>query len=331
MIIEQAYCEELGTFVTPYEARDAYFQEANTHKKFHFFCLCGLELFGANIYQWLPIRQRPNFRKKPNYNHNPDYCGIISNISTPPDEAMGTNLPRRFKESPFPTEFILTNKPVVSTFTGRMKISISELDALERQRILQEAYRNRQSEGPTRTSVFQFIVDSYESANAAERLKYRLTIRGVTKSYEDFFKEVGQFQEESNLIYHGVLNTQKCRFIKEKGYRLVFEDKAPLKGCLLQITLFIPSGILDQYHNKKLFLLNMEKLFDKENVDKATCYFVGVTPRQKDITIKRKNGGTDAFPVFDAMIQNLNHLVIKFNDMGPKYPTRSSRTSRMSR
>ena len=315
MEIDKAYCIELNDEVTPYQAKYAFFDDNNTYEKFHFKCVtCDAEIYGANIYIEALRKQRPNFRTMPRHIHEIN-CPYKTSEEGSSDNHEGHHgSPKRFKGSPFPTELMLHVK---WDGEGAKNGLNKDLDAEESDKNKKEkrSLTDKYSEGPTRTGIFEFVVDCFERATEEQKNTYSLTIGNKTKSYAAYFMSVKDFQDEKGLIYYGFINKKRFKKLND-GYRIVFEDMVSHNGKKLSISLYVSKKSIEFHRKKRYFELNMDKILSLSPNEEAMCYFVGYYPCLKGVPLK--NNPSEKFLIYDAEIKNPNHLVIKFSDTGSR-------------
>lgn len=310
MKLEKAYCIELNKIVTPYEARYAFFDEGNVHKKFHFRCLCGTTVFAINIDKpILYMRQCPHFRTGSHLKHNLEKCDWGKAEIVSRSEKKGRGSQKNFKDSPAPKELILNPPQMRITFSRAV-----DIQGLTDEEILEKIDAAKKSE-PSKVASFKTrfledVVDSFLLTTDAEKKALPLKINAKTKTYYDFFKEIMSFKDEEGLIYYGDIKPLKIYGQgSRKSYKIVFLDKILHEGKKYQCSIYIRKETVDNYRLKNLFVQNIEEL-EKEQ-ESAVCYFVGTYPQ-----IQKVHRPEGDFLTYQVELSNLDHLVIKFKKKG---------------
>jgi hypothetical protein len=304
--IEKAVCLEIGKEVTPYDAREYFFQEGN-NRKLNFKCKCGADLVGGNIYVRTKTKVRPYFRLRLGQSHKAD-CRYrnIDKINSP---SQGGGTPKGTKKSPFPTELILTVSP--SRPLGGRGTTIA--DNIKGEDPATGGPKQGARSGETKTSLLELVVSCYVNASPEERLKNYLTINKRRRPYADSFVPVVDFPETQDVIYFGTLDILNTKELPKGGYRIRFKERVFTGGVYVPVTLYVPTSVLLKDARAPEFTDFMQSLHGLRGNERAICYFVGICPELKKI-----NHADVQFEVFDALVRDLRRLVFRVRLIGSR-------------
>ncbi|RXK02672.1 hypothetical protein CRV02_04345 [Arcobacter sp. CECT 8989] len=310
MTFDKAYCRELEINLTAYRARRKYF-EKDDNKHFTFECPdknCKVEFTGVNIYTVGKFKHRPHFRTKKNCSHTKDCKLVIENVSSIDNgdnegkKAHGTKLTKH------PDEFIMERPKQETNSRGAKEYDEDDtFDTLERAPRLKREYADEKNAKPHKTSYLENVVDSFEKMDEQEIYDTYITLERERRNYMHTFKNIKYAEDGTNFIFFGEIKP-----IKKYGnnYAILFKDSIWFNGGYKIVSIYITKDLIDNYRLRRLFKETIEELSNLgNNYTSAKCYFVGAYPVEE--TIKGKNG---SFTVLNVYIENLDHLVIKFNE-----------------
>lgn len=306
MKYDEAYCSLLKDKLTIYEVRDLNFDETDEYDSDDttFFCPddeCRDEVGEKSKLAVVNAKKRkyiktPHFKDTPNTEHR-EACpyGSPAQISVSEDPES-TNI-EGVKEHHFPTEFI----PVRKRYTKKVGKEKSEGHCDHSEIISKPKPQSNTSRGKSsnRTSVLEHIVECYLSnRDDKDTLKSMpLAIGDLRLNYWSFFKKIRYFQDREGLIYWG-----RIKVIKDYkfSFRVDFLGLANNKA----VCLYIKKSVIDSYRKKRVFLEEIRELI-KDN-DEKYAFFYGAYPQLKKI----ETGGSE-FEVYNAEIENLDHLLVR--------------------
>jgi hypothetical protein len=309
MKFDKAYCEELESAVTPYFAKELFFDKESEffNHKLTFKCEdedCRVSLVAVNIYTNSRTKQIMHFRTKPNSLHK-DNCSYEYPKESGQGQKKDAKSSYRYKKTPYPSEFLLERlkrkERNINVVTVEDIDSNNEAPYTKTRNSIKE---NKKRESIVRTSSLDYMVDCYINGNETELERHLLTIAEKTKYFKNFFKKIKFFQDEEGLIYWG-----KIKELKEygKNYRVEFESKVIAKETNLstRVSIYIRQEHIEKYRKSKLFSNQLNDLTKCKK--EVLCFFVGAYPRLTSI-----EGKSGSFSVFDVNIDNLDHIVFTF-------------------
>lgn len=300
---DKAYCEQLESFITPYLARELYFDESSGYyqKELHFMCpdiSCRVDLVGVNIYNKKRNKKALHFRTKPKTEHK---CAKYHDRGSQKPSDSKTGDEEGFKVTKYPSEFLLERPQ-----SGKGTVII-EIEEFESSGVNSSEY----SQNPTpndkksilKTSCLDHLVDCYINGSQDEIKKQTLTIDSKTKTFFNFFKIIKYYQDEEGLIYWGEIN-----HIKKYGqnYRIIFKDRPSVNGKNLPASIYIKNELIERYRKNKMFRVQIEELIKAKKP--VLCFFVGVYPKPVEVEWKTK------FEVLEVDITNLDHISFAFSE-----------------
>ena len=301
MKFEKAFCEELNQPITPYLARELFFDEENEYynKKLNFKCpddRCRAKLIGVRIYNPKRPKKALHFRTKDD--HINGCSGVVrKNRGNNNKNIKGEE---GFKVTRFPEVFLLERPKLIRKGTVSNEVKID--DELS----INESINNsgkEEKKSILKTSSLDHIVDCYLNGDKSIISAQTLSIGDKTKYFKNFFKHIKYFQDEEGLIYWG-----EIREIKKFGtnYKLIFKDKPWFDGENLQLSIYIKNEIIEKYRKRRLFRTQIEDLLGSDL--EILCFFVGVYPQVKSLS---KNNTT--FNILDVELEHLDHISLTFD------------------
>ena len=306
---DKAYCKELNVNTTAYKARREYFAQDDASIKFSFFCPdvnCNVELTGVNIYAVGKVKHRPHFRTKKNCEHSGG-CSIIDkeNKSTNSNHPTGNDHgQKRFK---YPDEFILHRPKSETVNKSSSNAADDDFDTELRQKRGLAVSTPSEAKAHT-TSYLENVVDSYEDMNDKDKRDSYITLGAARRTYYSTFKQIQYFMDGENFIFNGDIEPIK---VYGKNYLIKFKDKAWIDRKPYQISIYIKDGTISKYRLSRLFRESIDTLASlSDNFKTAKCYFVGSYPNLKEVPL----GNGKSFMAYEVVIDNLDHLVIKFTE-----------------
>lgn len=302
MKFDKTYCEELNNYITPYYARELYFDENNEYYNVEltFKCpdeLCRIDLVGVNIYKSKRSKKALHFRTKPKKIHQ---CqkGIEKGASSPSDSKAGDE--EGFKVTRYPSEFLIERPKVGELFVPEIEDFQVTTDVIISTHSKHPTPSNKKS--IIKTSCLDHLVDCYLNGDQNELRMQPLTINGKTKIFFNFFKKIKYYLDEKGLIYWG-----EVKSIKKygKNYSIYFEDRPLVGGKKFSVSIYIQNEIIDRYRKKKMFKEQIEGLIEAK--EPVLCFFVGTYPVLTDVE------GETSFKVLQVNIDNLDHISLTFS------------------
>jgi hypothetical protein len=311
MKFDKAYCVETQSAITPYLARELYFDENSPYyeRKLSFKCeyeKCRIELVGVNIYSERRPKKALHFRTKPHLEHDPNCEFYNQKHGSETNRTSKSKDEEAFKISKYPSVFLL-ERPKTSN-NDKTTIEI-EIDG-ENKTVINKGGTNGNNplnkKTELQTSCLDNIVDCFLPGNKKQLSNSKLTIGNKTKYYKNFFKPILFYTDEEGLIYWG-----KVKDIKPygKNYRTLFKDRPKIGENNFTVSIYIEEKVIQQYRKKKMFRNQLDGLRTRESSDNVLCFFVGSYPKLTEI---RKDDGT-VFSVLDVKIENLDHIAFTFS------------------
>jgi hypothetical protein len=311
MTFDKAYCQEFNGNITAYKARREYFAQDDTNYKFTFFCPdenCNVELTSVNIYTAGIFKHKPHFRTKKNCNHSSE-CSIINDYdkeSKSINKGTTSSSEHGQKINKYPDEFIL-KRPKCENQNKIEQTTDDDFDIEPRQKRESVTVLSNNAK-PHATSYLENVVDSYEDMDEWERNRAYITLNNQRRTYYNTFKKVQYFEDGENFIFYGEIEPIKPY---GKNYSITFKDKVWINKKPYQINMYITNESIKKYRLSRLFqeTINTSILLGN-NLKNTKCYFVGSYPKIKKVLLKDGK----SFTVYEVVIENLDHLVIKFED-----------------
>ncbi|APO46700.1 hypothetical protein BS614_23420 [Paenibacillus xylanexedens] len=310
MKFEKAYCEELNDCINPYEARDLYFSNDSNYymRKLTFHCPsehCRVPLLPVAIYRKEKTKTKIHFRTKSLNNHiiSPKKCDFYYNIDQDFTSEVNAKKSNHKKKSVLPSEFLLVKPIQLKKTLRKVEDTMNINNNVNRVTRSKSTGSITKGSSNVKTPYFEQIIDCYENNDPNTLKTETLTINGKKKSYSSFFKKCEYFLDEEGLIYWGEVTK-----LKKYGnnYRVKFKKKVRVNEKGLEITIYLNSDLIQSYNKKNQLLEVLDKLttFNGE----IRCYFVGVYP-----TFEKVTGKGNEFEVISVKIENLDHLVFRFD------------------
>ena len=279
MKIDKAFCSELKESITPYLARELYFDEESEYygQKLNFSCdssECRIELVGVNIYNEKKPKKALHYRTKKNLKHSSECDYFLKNSGGSQTEVDRKRKEEGFKITRYPSEFLL-NRPKASTgSSGNVKIEEYEETIKPVERNTTGSSSSSSRESVLKTSSLENMVDCYLHGDPDILSNQNLTIRNKTKKFMHFFKKIKYYQDEMGLIYWG-----NVKEIKKYGrnYRIVFKDRPKVDNINYSVSIYIENELIDRYRKRKLFRSLLDSIIDTQ--EEVLCFFVGTYPQ----------------------------------------------------
>ena len=312
MTFDKAYCNELNANITAYKARREFFAQKDNTLRFKFLCPdedCNIELVGVNIYTIGKTKQKAHFRTKPKCSHS-ENCSIINEEENKKIASKNSNHSETHngvKSSIYPDEFILERTRSENKNKTLQDSDDDELDVESRQNKESTTLTSNEAK-PHKTSYLENIVDSYEDMKEQKNKEEYITLNKQRRTYYSTFKKIQYFEDGYNFIFYGDIEPIK---VYGNNYSIKFKKKVWIDKKSYQISIYITNEIIGNYRLSRLFKESIEALVTLEDkFKKARCYFVGSYPKIKEVSLK----GGKSYYVYDVLIENLDHLVIKFTE-----------------
>lgn len=312
MTFDKGYCQELNGNVTAYKARREFFAQDNKELRYTFFCPdenCNVELTGVNIYAVGKVKHRPHFRTKKNCEHS-NKCSIVHEIDKEKKSVKGGTKAgndhgqKRFK---YPDEFILHRPKAETANKSSSYDNDDDFDIEPRQRGSSSGTTSNDAK-PHKTSYLENVVDSYEDMVDNYKRNSYITLNEDRRTYHSTFKQIQYFMDGKNFIFYGDIEPI---VVYGKNYSIKFKNKAWIDKKPYQISIYITDAIISKYRLSRLFRESIDSLAELGgNFKTAKCYFVGSYPELKEVSLP----GRKPFMVHEVIIDNLDHLVIKFTE-----------------
>lgn len=305
MKFERAYCEELNRVITPYIARELYFNEDSQFygKKLSFLCEdkeCRKTLIAVGVYLQKRTKRALHFRSKDALEHT---CYENNIIGGHEGKKIGNDDP--FKVTKYPTELILDPPK-----SGNPKVGGVDIDDDEGNKPSKTSNSigsgSEIKETRYRIRSFEHLIDCYLNGDKKVLETMEFTINGKTKKFYSFFKKINYYLDEKGLVYYGEVSG-----IKKYGenYKVYFKDKAWVENAYRTVSIYIDKELINKFGKRKIF---KEQLEDLSNVDdkKAICYFVGVYPEVIEYEFNKNKKKS-----VQVTIKDLRHFVLTYDEI----------------
>jgi hypothetical protein len=302
---DTAYCRELDSAVSPYAARELYFNETTEYfgRKLIFACsdsLCRAPLVAVNIYTARRPKQALHFRTRPGCAHHED-CEYQPPIVAVPARLAPGREPWGYKHTRYPSEFLL--HPAENSRHPGLRIE-------EREYLGEPAGRSKSSaaEGRNprdsilRTSSLDAVVDCFLNAPEEDLKKHPLTIAGKTHYFRNWFKRIQYFEDAAGLIYWGPVDQMKKY---GSDYRVRFANYLWENEQKLRIYIYIKGSTIDAYSKRRLFREQLDGFIGSNS--EILCFFVGAYPQRTEVNYDNRT-----WEQYDVPIEQLDHLVFTF-------------------
>ena len=311
MKFDKAYCHEIGEAITPYAARELYFDEESEFfkKKLSFKCevdYCRVDLVPVIIYSSKRSKKTLHFRTKPKQTHHDD-CIYNERRNEESGCKKRANKAERYKKTRIPSEFLLERlqKNILGTTIKAVDEEFHEQPS--KVITMSPSGKERKGKAIVKTSCLDHLVDCFLNASSSELKKHVLTINGKTKYFRNYFKKIEYFQDEEGLVYWG-----KIKEIKPygKNYRIQFKKRAwsESEHKYLSLSIYVTDDLINSYRKKKLFRDQLDGLSDADQ--DILCFFIGAYPQISEVQTY-----TRPFKVWSIDIPNLDHLAFTFDKL----------------
>ncbi|MBU9705586.1 hypothetical protein KSP24_01430 [Paenibacillus sp. AK121] len=304
----KAFCVELGKAITPYFARELYFNESSEYyrKKMNYKCTtanCQAELYARCIYSDEGNKQVPHFAKKRTSAHSSKCKFSDEDYRVNTEESKRTN-EVGIKISRFPSVFLLEG---FSEKLAGIPIIEEEVEVGNKITVSRSNVGNDSSykKSIIRTSLLDNLVDCFEKGDSKLIESQKLTIGSKTKRFKSFFKNIRFFRDEEDLIYYG-----KIKEMKKYGnnFKIVFDEHPFIDGKSLKASIYLSEKEINAFNKAKKFREQLDTLIASKI--EVRCYFVGVNPLVKEVQTDK-----GSFKSVEIPVKNLNHLCFTFNDI----------------
>lgn len=307
----RAYCEQLGKSLSPYQARDLYTDEDGEHyaQELTLLCedqQCRTRLTPVGIYMARKSKRALHFRTKDEHTRSCGFLqpGAAGSLSRSPAEQEDD-----YKPSIFPTELELTPRMRKANGGGTTTTSRSD-DQIFGGGSEPSSGGNRRKTS-TRTRYLDLVVDCYLSQDNASKNQL-FTIAEKTKTFARFFKKIQYFQDESGLIYHGLIDD--LNLYPGKGVGLRFAESVWVDKKRYRVWAYVPQEHIDESRRRKAFLAEMDELEKAVKAgEQVHAFFVGAYPAKN--TVEKKDGSQ--FDVYRAELLSIDHLSLVFAESNP--------------
>jgi len=303
---DTAHCQELDSAVSPYAARELYFNEDFTEyfgRKLTFACndsKCRAPLVAVNIYTARRPKQALHFRTRPGGVHDED-CEYQPPTVAVPARLVPGREPWGYKHTRYPSEFLL--HPAESPLHPGLRIE-------EREYIGEPAARSKSGaveghhprDSVLRTSSLDAVVDCFLNAPEEDLATHLLTIGKKTRYFKNWFKRINYFQDAEGLIYWGQVDQ-----LKKYGsdYRVRFANYIWENEQKLRIYIYIKGSTIDAYSKRRLFREQLDGFIDSKS--EILCFFVAAYPQRTKVSYDNRS-----WEQYDVRVEQLDHLVFTF-------------------
>lgn len=313
MKFSKAYCKKLNKSISPYEAREHYFDEGSKlyQKELKFKCedtSCGVDLVAVNIYNTIRAKKASHYRTRPKTKHTNECCFFVEEkeISGRADEAKKSEKFRRLK---FPSEFLLERPEVIDD--GKKVRIIEEFTGgnADVVRNTKQVKNQNNQEAKLKTSCLDHLVDCFLMGKKTDLESSRLTIGNKTRYFKKLFKKIEYFQDEEGLIYYG-----KIKELKKYGnnYSITFRGWVNFEGKSRSVGIYLEEKIIKNYRKHKMLLDQLHDMSDSK--EDMLCFFVGAYPRiDKNVS----------FEPLKVEITNLDHISLIYDKPSVASPSSS--------
>lgn len=305
---DKAFCIEIGEAITPYLARELYFDESSEYykQKLNYKCNeknCNAELYARCIYNEKRNKQVPHFAKKKSSEHDMNCYYSQDRYLANPKDPQATHLVGT-KISRFPSVFLLNG---FSRMIAGVPIVEDEIEVESNVTTSGKSSANTtgSKKSVSRTSLLDNLVDCYEKGNPKLLETEELTIDGKTKIFKRFFKNIKYYTDEAGLIYWGTVKELKKY---GKNYRIIFEERPWVKGKSIQASIYLEDEVISSYRKCNSFRKQLDSLMNSKADIK--CYFVGTYPKVVEVMTNE-----DPFEVASIHVNNLNHISFTFEEV----------------
>lgn len=210
-----------------------------------------------------------------------------------------------FKPSDFPTELDLSPRPRKGAGGGG-ETTTSGIDDETGTSGAASTRDGKMRKTSTRTRYLDLVVDCYLSEDDASKNQL-LTIADKTKTFARFFKKIQYFQDETGLIYHGLIDD--LRLYAGKGVGLRFAELVWVDKKRYRVWAYVPQERIEESRRRKAFLAEIDELEKAiKAVEQVHAFFVGAYPLRS--TVENRDGSQ--FEVYRAELLSIDHLSLVF-------------------
>lgn len=303
----RAHCEQLKKSLSPYQARDLYTNEDGEHyaQELTFLCedqRCRALLTPVGIYMARKSKRALHFRTREEHAPDCDFLqpGASGGTSRSPAEQEDD-----FKPSDFPTELDLSPRPRKGAGGGG-ETTTSGIDDETGTSGAASTRDGKMRKTSTRTRYLDLVVDCYLSEDDASKNQL-LTIADKTKTFARFFKKIQYFQDETGLIYHGLIDD--LRLYAGKGVGLRFAELVWVDKKRYRVWAYVPQERIEESRRRKAFLAEIDELEKAIKAgEQVQAFFVGAYPLRS--TVENRDGSQ--FEVYRAELLSIDHLSLVF-------------------
>lgn len=303
----RAHCEQLKKSLSPYQARDLYTNEDGEHyaQELTFLCedqRCRALLTPVGIYMARKSKRALHFRTREEHAPDCDFLqpGASGGTSRSPAEQEDD-----FKPSDFPTELDLSPRPRKGAGGGG-ETTTSGIDDETGTSGAASTRDGKMRKTSTRTRYLDLVVDCYLSEDDASKNQL-LTIADKTKTFARFFKKIQYFQDETGLIYHGLIDD--LRLYAGKGVGLRFAELVWVDKKRYRVWAYVPQERIEESRRRKAFLAEIDELEKAIKAgEQVHAFFVGAYPLRS--TVENRDGSQ--FEVYQAELLSIDHLSLVF-------------------
>lgn len=303
----RAHCEQLKKSLSPYQARDLYTNEDGEHyaQELTFLCedqRCRALLTPVGIYMARKSKRALHFRTREEHAPDCDFLqpGASGGTSRSPAEQEDD-----FKPSDFPTELDLSPRPRKGAGGGG-ETTTSGVDDETGTSGAASTRDGNMRKTSTHTRYLDLVVDCYLSEDDASKNQL-LTIADKTKTFARFFKKIQYFQDETGLIYHGLIDD--LRLYAGKGVGLRFAELVWVDKKRYRVWAYVPQERIEESRRRKAFLAEIDELEKAIKAgEQVHAFFVGAYPLRS--TVENRDGSQ--FEVYRAELLSIDHLSLVF-------------------
>lgn len=303
----RAHCEQLKKSLSPYQARDLYTNEDGEHyaQELTFLCedqRCRALLTPVGIYMARKSKRALHFRTREEHAPDCDFLqpGASGGTSRSPAEQEDD-----FKPSDFPTELDLSPRPRKGAGGGG-ETTTSGIDDETGTSGAASTRDGNMRKTSTHTRYLDLVVDCYLSEDDASKNQL-LTIADKTKTFARFFKKIQYFQDETGLIYHGLIDD--LRLYAGKGVGLRFAELVWVDKKRYRVWAYVPQERIEESRRRKAFLAEIDELEKAIKAgEQVHAFFVGAYPLRS--TVENRDGSQ--FEVYRAELLSIDHLSLVF-------------------
>ncbi|HCF1642827.1 TPA: hypothetical protein NH843_000916 [Pseudomonas aeruginosa] len=293
--------------MSPYQARDLYTNEDGEHyaQELTFLCedqRCRALLTPVGIYMARKSKRALHFRTREEHAPDCDFLqpGASGGTSRSPAEQEDD-----FKPSDFPTELDLSPRPRKGAGGGG-ETTTSGIDDETGTSGAASTRDGKMRKTSTRTRYLDLVVDCYLSEDDASKNQL-LTIADKTKTFARFFKKIQYFQDETGLIYHGLIDD--LRLYAGKGVGLRFAELVWVDKKRYRVWAYVPQERIEESRRRKAFLAEIDELEKAIKAgEQVHAFFVGAYPLRS--TVENRDGSQ--FEVYRAELLSIDHLSLVF-------------------